>query len=275
MPVVAWLTFLHFSLFVLGCAVGSFLNVCIYRMSTGRSIAWPGSFCAACVRPIPGKYNIPVLSWLLLRGRCALCGVSFSVRYCLVELLTGVLFAGLFALEVGENWHRFPLWIHGGWWYLTWGVFPPWSIPFYLGHLILLSFLIVAIGTLHDRAMVPQVLVVAGLLLGLLFAVGMPAEFVVWTGGVAPLLGMWIVPAGLRLLQTLWPRLFAPGTLELSLMTSGVLGWPVVAIALLLAWPLRRWPAAFGWSIGIVWLAAPWLRALLTWTGSTLLHLGG
>ncbi|MFQ3592873.1 MAG: prepilin peptidase [Gemmataceae bacterium] len=262
MPVVAWLTFLHFSLFVLGCAVGSFLNVCIYRMSTGRSIAWPGSFCGACVRPIPGKYNIPILSWLLLRGKCGLCGVPFSVRYCLVELVTGVLFAGMFALEVGENWHRFPLWIHGGWWYLTWGVFPPWSIPFYLAHVILLCFLIIAIGTLHDHAVVPHVIVAVGLLLGLLFTVGMPEQFVLWSPGVAPWVGLWIVPAAVRLLQLFVPWLFTPGTLELSLMTSGILGWPIVAVALVIALPLRRWPAAFGWCLGGAWLAAPWLRWL-------------
>jgi leader peptidase (prepilin peptidase)/N-methyltransferase len=261
-PVVAWLTFLHFSLFVLGCAVGSFLNVCIYRMATGRSIAWPGSFCGACVRPIAGWHNIPVFSWLLLRGKCAQCGARFSVRYCLVELFTGVLFAGLFALEVGANWHRFSMWIHGGWWYLKWGVFPPASIPFYLAHLILVSLLLVAIGTLHDRGMIPQVVVVAGLLLGLLFAALLP-EYVLWPGGVPPLAGLAIVPGVVRLIEAVRPGTLAPGTLGLAWMTGGVLGWPVVAIALLLALPLRRWPAAFGATLALVWLAAPLLRSLV------------
>lgn len=261
MPVAAWLIFLHFSLFVLGCAVGSFLNVCIYRMATGRSLAWPGSFCGACVRPIAGRHNIPVLAWLILGGKCAQCGARFSVRYCLIELLTGVLFAGLFALEVGQNWHDFKAWTHGGWWYLSWGVFPPSSIPFFLSRLVFISLMVVAIGTLHDRGMIPHVVVAAGLLLGVLFAVLLP-EMVLWPGGVPPAWGMWFVPALVRLVQAIRPSKFAPGTLGLTLIAAGFLGWPLVALALLLSLPLRRYPAAFGWMLGAVWLASPLLRTL-------------
>jgi prepilin signal peptidase PulO-like enzyme (type II secretory pathway) len=77
----AWLSFLLFSLFVVGCAVGSFLNVCIYRMATERSISWPSSHYGACVRPISSWYNIPLLTYLWLGGRCARCGARFSIRY--------------------------------------------------------------------------------------------------------------------------------------------------------------------------------------------------
>lgn len=77
--------------FVFGACVGSFLNVCIYRIPAGRSIVTPGSHCA-CGAPIAWHDNIPILSWLILRGRARCCGRPFSVRYPFVELLTALLF---------------------------------------------------------------------------------------------------------------------------------------------------------------------------------------
>ena len=77
--------------FIFGGIVGSFLNVCIYRIPAERSIVFPGSTCA-CGQPIPFYHNIPVLSWILLRGKAACCGERFSVRYPAIELLTALLF---------------------------------------------------------------------------------------------------------------------------------------------------------------------------------------
>jgi leader peptidase (prepilin peptidase) / N-methyltransferase len=77
--------------FVLGACIGSFLNVVIYRVPAGRSIVRPGSACA-CGAPIAWYDNVPILSWLVLRGRARCCGRPFSIRYPFVELLTGVLF---------------------------------------------------------------------------------------------------------------------------------------------------------------------------------------
>jgi leader peptidase (prepilin peptidase) / N-methyltransferase len=74
-----------------GACVGSFLNVCIYRIPAGRSVVRPGSHCA-CGAPVRWFDNIPVLSWLLLRGRARCCGRRFSVRYPAIELLTALLF---------------------------------------------------------------------------------------------------------------------------------------------------------------------------------------
>jgi len=79
-------------LFALGCMVGSFLNVCIYRMPLGQSIVSPPSHCPHCKYSIPWYLNVPLLTWLTLRGRCRNCGVPISVRYFLVELLTGIMF---------------------------------------------------------------------------------------------------------------------------------------------------------------------------------------
>lgn len=77
--------------FVFGAAIGSFLNVCIYRIPAERSIVTPRSTCA-CGQPIAWYDNIPILSWLVLRGRARCCGQPFSIRYPAVELLTAVLF---------------------------------------------------------------------------------------------------------------------------------------------------------------------------------------
>lgn len=75
-----------------GLLLGSFLNVCIRRWPRDLSVAWPGSHCSACGHPIAAYDNIPVLSYLLLRGRCRHCLAAYSWRYPTVELLTGLLF---------------------------------------------------------------------------------------------------------------------------------------------------------------------------------------
>jgi leader peptidase (prepilin peptidase)/N-methyltransferase len=79
--------------FALGCVVGSFLNVCIYRMPRDESIVHPPSHCPHCAYSIPWYLNIPLVTWLWLRGQCANCKKEISMRYFLVEALTGVVFA--------------------------------------------------------------------------------------------------------------------------------------------------------------------------------------
>ncbi|HVA61955.1 MAG TPA: prepilin peptidase [Mycobacteriales bacterium] len=87
---------------VLGLVIGSFLNVVIWRVPRGESIVRPGSKCPGCSTPIRPRDNIPVLSWLLLRGSCRSCGARISPRYPLVELGTAALFATL-AVRLGAN----------------------------------------------------------------------------------------------------------------------------------------------------------------------------
>jgi leader peptidase (prepilin peptidase)/N-methyltransferase len=83
-----------------GLVLGSFLNVVIWRVPRGESVVHPSSHCPGCGKPIRPRDNIPVLSWLLLRGRCRDCGIRISVRYPLVELATAALFTG-FAIRFG------------------------------------------------------------------------------------------------------------------------------------------------------------------------------
>jgi prepilin signal peptidase PulO-like enzyme (type II secretory pathway) len=78
--------------FVLGTLVGSFLNVVLWRLPRGESIVTPGSHCPSCDTPLEWYELVPVVSWVVLRGRCRTCGVHISARYPLVELGVGVVF---------------------------------------------------------------------------------------------------------------------------------------------------------------------------------------
>jgi leader peptidase (prepilin peptidase)/N-methyltransferase len=88
---------------LVGAAVGSFLNVCVYRWPEGLSVVRPPSRCPACETPIRWFDNVPVLGWLWLRGRCRACGVRISVQYPLIELFTASLWVAA-AVRFGWSW---------------------------------------------------------------------------------------------------------------------------------------------------------------------------
>jgi leader peptidase (prepilin peptidase)/N-methyltransferase len=83
--------------FILGTCIGSYLNVVIYRVPAEMSLSTPGSHCPKCKKEIQWYQNIPLISWLVLRGKCANCACCIPIRYLLIELLTGVLFLLVFA----------------------------------------------------------------------------------------------------------------------------------------------------------------------------------
>ncbi len=85
-------SFFSISIFMLGLLIGSFLNVCIYRIPRGESIAYPPSHCTSCGSDIKAYDLIPVISWIFLRGKCRNCDQKISMRYALVELATAILF---------------------------------------------------------------------------------------------------------------------------------------------------------------------------------------
>lgn len=88
-------SFIAVMFFIVGACIGSFLNVVIYRVPEGQSVISPASHCFACNHAIPFYFNIPILSYLILKGKCGFCKAPISMRYPLVELLTG-----LFALAI-------------------------------------------------------------------------------------------------------------------------------------------------------------------------------
>lgn len=149
--------------FIFGCVVGSFLNVCIHRMPRNESLVRPPSHCPHCGYSIPWYLNIPLVTWLWLRGRCANCGKEISPRYFLVELLTGVLFAGC---------------------WLSWGHR---SALIAIVFCILFSGFIVATFIDFEHFIIPDEITLGGVVVGLLLAFFVPGSHL-WFPGARPML---------------------------------------------------------------------------------------
>jgi leader peptidase (prepilin peptidase)/N-methyltransferase len=93
-----------------GAIWGSFLNVCVYRIQMELSVIHPGSHCFNCKKPVAWYDNIPVASWFILRGKCRHCGQPFSIRYAIIEAITGGMFLGLWILY-GPSWQMLAYWL--------------------------------------------------------------------------------------------------------------------------------------------------------------------
>ncbi|MDX2079317.1 MAG: prepilin peptidase [Terrimicrobiaceae bacterium] len=168
---------------VLGAVVGSFLNACIHRMPRGISLANPRrSFCPSCQKMIPWYENLPVVSWLVLRGKCSTCGAPISPRYVLVEILTAAVF---FAI-----WDRFGLPLAPVYW-------------------VFVALLIVATFIDFEHFIIPDEITIGGTVAGILLSVVVPAamgaESPLWSGlfslaGAALGFGvLWLVVEGGKL----------------------------------------------------------------------------
>ena len=200
---------------LLGLAVGSFLNVVIWRVPRHESVVSPPSHCPGCDAEIAPRDNIPVLSWLLLRGRCRRCGVRISARYPLVEAGTGVLWAML-ALRFDDTW----------------------ALPAYLvlaAGLVALSLIDLDTFLLPNRIVYPLTVVVVALF-GVAAIVGDDsAAFVrALIGGGAT----FAVFLGLHLVS---PRGMGFGDVKLSFVLGVALGWvsgPTVFLGMFLAFLL-------------------------------------
>ena len=142
--------------FIFGSCIGSFLNVCIYRLPKQKSIMKPRSFCPQCQTSISWYDNIPILSYIILLGKCRSCGQKISVKYFLVEIITGLIFLSLYS-------------IFG----LSWGM-AKFSFLFCL--LVLVSFI-----DIEYRA-IPAYLCVMGIIVGLAF--NLPESFSLFKKGV-------------------------------------------------------------------------------------------
>jgi leader peptidase (prepilin peptidase)/N-methyltransferase len=248
-----WLTLLLSWIFILGACVGSFLNVCIYRLPRGKPLSWPGSRCGSCFTRIPASENIPILGYWLLGGKCPRCQATFSPRYFVVELLTAVAFTALFSAEVGWNSQRYPPWGEDGWWRLAYATFPDYSVTVFLAHATLASLMIVAVGTLLDTGRIPWEVVIFGMVAGLGASCFLPRYFVPG-GGLA---GVTFVPAFLRLMGA------SRGAVGAALLTGGFVGWQISAVALLASAPflvLRKdGPVLYLLALAVAWQARGFL----------------
>ena len=90
--------------FIFGTLIGSFLNVVIYRIPKGESIAFPASKCQSCQTPLKWYHNIPIFSWLFLRGKCGFCKERISAQYPIIEFITGIIFVILY-IKLGLVWY--------------------------------------------------------------------------------------------------------------------------------------------------------------------------
>ncbi len=134
--------------FILGAAVGSFLNVCIYRLPVDLSINRPRrSFCPSCKKPIPWHQNLPLISWIVLRGRCANCGSKIPFRYFAVELLTALLFLAI--------WQSFA-----------------WQLA--IAYWIFVSFLIVGTFIDFEHFIIPDRVTIGGIIAGVIVSLIVP-----------------------------------------------------------------------------------------------------
>ncbi len=97
-------TIIALIIFIFGTLIGSFLNVVIYRIPKGESVVFPASKCQSCGNALKWYHNIPLFSWLFLRGKCAFCKEPISKQYPIVELTTGMIFLALF-LKLGLVWY--------------------------------------------------------------------------------------------------------------------------------------------------------------------------
>ena len=134
-----------------GLIIGSFLNVCIYRIPLGKSVVFPGSSCPQCGKAIRAYDNIPVLSYIILRGKCRFCGKPISIQYPLVELLTGLSF-----------------YFCGRIWYLT--------SPAFVNTLFLCVVIILVFTDFHHRIL-PNVLTIPGIIAGVLLSLFQTPSF--------------------------------------------------------------------------------------------------
>ncbi len=222
-------------LFALGTVVGSFLNVCIYRIPWEKSVIWPGSHCPKCLNPIAAQDNIPVLSWLALRGECRQCGLPISARYPLIELLVGLLFAGVYVTDVI---FARPI---------PWGALPV-EIPVIVAyHFCLVALLIAATFIDYDLYIIPDSITLPGMFVGLAVGALVPGVRLApstavthWDGFIVGLIGL-LTGGGMiwaiRILGTLVFRREAMGFGDVTLlaMIGSFMGWQAAVLIFFIA----------------------------------------
>ncbi len=211
--------------FLYGLAIGSFLNVVIYRVPRGKSIVSGGSACPGCGGSIRWYDNIPLVSYLILRGRCRGCGAPISPRYPAVELLTAAIFSGIFLqLALGGAPSGGPAAI--------------WTVPWILRLLAYLWFggaLIACAFIDAEHRIIPNRIVFPTFLIGLVLLLA--ADYHAWSGMFLGVLAGGGIPLLLLLLSPLLLKRQGMGMGDVKLgATMGLfLGWQLVLLAIFFA----------------------------------------
>jgi len=204
-------------LFIFGLMFGSFANVVIYRLPSGKSIVFPGSCCPACGKSILFYDNIPLLSYLLLKGRCRACSNRISSRYFLVELLSGILFF-LVYVKFGFN------------------------INFFIYALFALALLVVGFIDI-DTFLISDIIVLPMVLLGLLFSFLFPQMHNSLSRTQSILYSFYgiILGGGLLILLSVFGKLLfrkeamGGGDVKLLAMIGAFLGWKSIFMTIFFA----------------------------------------
>ena len=193
---------------VLGAMVGSFLNVCIYRLPLKRSIAWPASACPSCKRPLSWYENVPILSYAILGGKCRTCKTPLTVRYPLVEALTAAWFAG------------------------AWLLYGP--TPLLASRLILGCALLTLFAIDLEHYILPDPITLGGIV------VGFALSFFTEPGWLASLLGILIGGGLLWAIAEAYYRIrheegMGFGDVKMLAMIGAFLGWKLTIISVIMA----------------------------------------
>jgi leader peptidase (prepilin peptidase)/N-methyltransferase len=213
--------------FVAGACAGGFINLCVSRLPYEKSLFWPGWRCGSCYQPLRWADALPLVGYWLRRGRCRACGARFPARYFVVELLTGLVFVGLFYLDVVANVHGLDL-LRRERAAITAGQVP-WQAWVVFGHqALLVCFLLVASLIDLDHYEIPLPVTTVGTVVGLVGALLWP-----WPWPDAPPAPLvWRPPAGLG------------AGLLVAEPKPGLYPWPV--------WhPLPDWLPAGSWQLGL------------------------
>ena len=209
--------FISILFFIFGSLIGSFLNVCIIRMAKEESVVTPRSHCVKCKKLIAWYDNIPLVSFILLRGKCRSCGEKFSFRYFFIELLTALSFLGLyryFGLQ-----------------------------PILLPYLVMISGFIVATFTDIDERIIPDEISVGGMVVGVILSFAIPQlhqtdSYLIslWRS----VLGVLIGGGSIYLMGIIGDFLFKKesmggGDVKLMAMIGAFLGWKLALLAFFIA----------------------------------------
>jgi leader peptidase (prepilin peptidase)/N-methyltransferase len=207
---------------LLGAVIGSFLNVCIYRLPLGKSIVWPASACESCGRELAWFENLPIVSWVALGAKCRTCRAPLSIRHPIVEALTAIMFAA-------AAWHYGPSLL-------------------LVSRLVFGCALIVLFAIDLEHHLLPNAITLPGIVVGLAFS------FVTPPGWVAALIGAVVGGGSLWLIAEAYYRLrheegLGMGDVKMLAMIGAFIGWQLTIVTLMMA-------SVAGSVVGLVLIAS-------------------